>query len=227
MDSLFSSRYPFSSQAKEIVSARKGGLSYDEVEAAKARVISAASPGELPLIKKTKIGSVLEREIFSYAGARVITALLQSKYLRGRVAVAESKRIGKYLHEDDDSVLARVAKELGVELAAGSPYSMKFQEYLKFAPKDVKYKLVNKPVSGGLVTLDRNELIRVIEEAARLKIEEPLAIDPAGVPAHFKKAAEEVRKTLPKTEGFAPKMNLNAEDYPPCIKELIARMQNS
>jgi DNA primase large subunit len=225
MDALFSSRYPFSAQAKETVSARKGGLSYEEVEAAKARVIAALSTGELKPVD-TKNEEWLAREIFSYAGARVIIAYLESKYFRGRYAVAESKRVGKYLRQEGDSALARVAGELGVPMSP-APYRMKFTEYLRFAPKDVKYKLVNKPLSGGMVALDRSELIRVIEEAARLRIEETIPASAQAIPPELKKAAEEVRKALPKTEAFGAKLSVNAEDYPPCVKELIARLQAS
>ncbi|MDD5317101.1 MAG: hypothetical protein PHF51_00005 [Candidatus ainarchaeum sp.] len=226
MDPVFSSRYPFTSQAKEIVSSRKGGLTLDEVDAAKARVLAAASGGGLPAVR-TRIASVLEREIFSYAGARVILACLQSRYLQGRYAVAESKRAGKHLHEDDDAVLARVAAELGMKVSVGTPYSMRFTEYLRFAPKDVKYKLSNKPLSGGTVTLDRNELVRVIEEAVRLRIDAGSPVDAALVPEPLRKAAEDVRKTLPKTGGFAARMDLKAEDYPPCVKELVSRLKDS
>lgn len=226
MDALFSSRYPFSSQAKEFVSARKGGLSYDELESAKKRVVDAVSSGELTPVR-TKNGQALEREIFSYAGARVLLAVLASKYLRGRYAVAESKRIGKYLREEDDAGISRAASELGVPMSPGSPYSMRFTEYLRFAPKDVKYKLVNKPLSMGAVVLDRNELIRVLEEAARLHIEETIPVEAKAVPPEIRKAAEEVKRALPKTEAFGSKLSAKAEDYPPCIKDLISRLQNS
>jgi DNA primase large subunit len=239
MDLLFSSRYPFSAQAKELVGARKGGLTYEEIEAAKARVSAALGIGKLPQVQ-TRIDSVLEREIFSYAGARVIAACLQSRYFSGRFAVAESKRVGKYLSDDDDdATLARVAQELGVRVdssavqslrgvkSPGAKYSVRFTDYLKSAPKDREYKLANKPLSGGMVTLSRQQLVRVVEEAARMRIEEAIPVDVSAIPEEYRKAAEEVRKQLPKMESFGGKIFVKEEDYPPCVKELIAKLRNS
>lgn len=226
MDAFFSSRYPFTSEAKELVSSRKGGLRYEEVEEAKRRVMQALSKGELAPVE-TKLEEVSEREVFSYAGARVIVACLQSRYFRGRYAVAESKRVGRYLRQEDDALISRVAREVGLNVHADSPYALKFTEYLKSAPKSVDYKLSNKRLSNGMVSLDRNQLIRVIEEAVRIRIEETLPIDVSGVPPELKKAAEEIKARLPKEEAFGSKIFLKEEDYPPCVKELLEKLRNS
>ena len=229
MNISFCSRYPFTSEAKEFVSSRKGGLSYDEIELAKKRVLSALSDGEIPAIN-TQYEEVLRQEIFSYAGARVIVACLQSRYLKGRYAVAESKRIGRYLHKEDDVVIAKVAQELGLTARPGSQngsYEINFIDYLKAAPKSIDYKLVNKKLSKGMVLLNRNELIRVIEEAARIRIETTLPTDISIVPPELKKAAEELKAQLPKEEAFGGKVLMSEEEYPPCVKDLLRRLRNS
>jgi len=223
---LFCSRYPFTSQAKELVAARKGGLRYEEVEDAKKRVMAALSSGELAMVG-TRVDEVLEREVFSYAGARVIVACMQSKYFRGRYAVAESKRAGKYLRQEDDTIVSKVAAELGLDVRADSPYALRFTEYLRAAPKSFDYKMVNRRVSAGMVSLDRNQLIRVVEEAARLRVEETLPHDVTAVPPELKKAAEVLKAGLPKEEAFGSRVFLHEDEYPPCVKDLLERLKNS
>ena len=226
MEALFCSRYPFTSEAREFVSARKGGLDYKEIEEAKKRVISALSKGELATVT-TGLEEIANKEIFSYAGARVIVACLQSKYYRGRYAVAESKRVGKYLQREDDTTITRVGREVGLEVMPDSPYALRFQEYLRAAPRSVDYKLVNRMLSNGNVSLNKNQLIRVIEEAVRIRIEETLPSDVSNVPPQLKKAAEEVKAQLPKEEGFGKRIFLKEDEYPPCVRELLERLKNS
>ena len=226
MDISFCSRYPFTSEAKEFVSSRKGGLSYEEIEGAKKRVVDALSKGEIPIVD-TQLGQVLEREVFTYAGARVIVACLQSRYLRGRYAVAESKRVGRYLRKEDDATIVKVARELGLAVTPGSRFGINFIDYLKAAPKSVDYKLVNKELSNGIVLLERNELIRVVEEAARIRIETTLPTDVSAVPPELKKAADEIRAQLPKEEEFGGKTATAVGEYPPCVKDLLEKLRNS
>lgn len=229
MSLAFASRYPFTSEAKALVAARSK-LSYEEIDAAKERVRLALTAGELPLLK-AELDAEMERQVFSYAGARVIVACLQSKYFRGRYAVAESKRAGKYMEREDDATLSRVAAELGMRFTRmgekEAPYTMRFPDYLRFVPKDVKYKLVNKPLANGNVLLTRHEFLRVLEEGIRGRIEETFPSDVSGVPAELAKAAEEVRKALPKEEAFGGKVVMKEGEYPPCVTELITRLRSS
>jgi len=224
MDLLFCSRYPFSSEAKALVG-KRSGVSYEDVERAKKRLISAL--GKEGLRQNTvSVDAVQEGEVVSYAVARMMLACLKNRYFLGRFAVAESKRVGDYLRKEDDSALKRVAEELGMALLSDSPYALSFADYLKSSPKSIDYKLVNMRLSNGKVSLGRNELIRVLEEAARMRMED-MPSDAAGIPENVKKAAEEVRGRLPKEEGFGGKVFMDEGSYPPCVNKLLERLRNS
>lgn len=224
MDLLFCSRYPFSSEAKALMKARSS-VGYGDVERAKARLLAAlGKEGLKPVIVETD--EVLEGEVASYAVARMILACLKNRYYAGRFAVAESKRIGRYLSGEDDAVLKRVAAEFGMALLSDSPFALAFPDYLRFAPKSIEYKLINMKLRDGKVSLGRSELVRVLEEAARMRIEE-LPFDVSGIPENIKRAAEEVRGRLPKEEGFGGKVFMEEGSYPPCIAKLLERMRNS
>jgi len=228
VDLLFASKYPFSSEAKAVVAGKS--LSFDEISSAKARAITALATGELPT-NRFSDSRTLEREVLSYAGAKVIVACLKSKYLAGRYSVAESKRAWKYLRDEDDDNLLKVASEIEVNFSTSTShdfdYEMNFQDYLRFCPKDVKYKLVNRPLSNGKVLLSKDSFLRVIQEAIRLRIESTIPPDVSTVPQEFKKAVDEVRAALPKEETFGATIFLKEEDYPPCIKELLVKLRNS
>ncbi len=224
MDLLFCSRYPFSSEAKALMK-KKISVGYDDVERAKKRLLSALGKGGLKPVT-VGVDAVLEGEVSSYAVARMMLACLKNRYFLGRFAVAESKRVGRYLSEEEDAGLKRVAAEFGVALFSDSPFALPFADYLKYAPKSIDYKLINMRMRDGKVHLGRSELIRVLEEAARMRMEE-MPADVSGIPENVRKAAEEVRGKLPKEEGFGGKVFMDEGSYPPCIAKLLERMRNS
>ena len=227
-DILYISRYPFSSEAKEFIRQRRIAPDFDSIEQAKAQMREAITSGELGRIE-TKVESVLEREVVGYALSRAILAAMGSRYFTGRYAVAKSKQMGKYLQREDDATLSKVASEFGIGIFAGAKkeFELGFADYLRFAPRAREYKLVHKSLRNGNVRLSRNELNRVIEEAIRLHIEEAVYALAKDAPAEIKKAAEELKQSLPREAGTDAILTSSEESYPPCVKKLLARLRDS
>jgi DNA primase large subunit len=226
-DLAYISHYPFSAEAKEFIRSRKITFDYDSMESAKQHIRGAISRGELERAPDLT-SALLEREVVNYALARAILSAMGSRYFAARYAVAKSKQIGKYLQREDEGTLAKVAGEFGVELFAGSgnKYELHFADYLRFAPKAREYKLVQKSLKGGSVQLSRNEIVRVLEEAARLHIEEASSAA-KDAPPEIRKAAEELKQSLPREVISTGIVLLSEDSYPPCVVKLLERLRNS
>lgn len=226
MDPLFASKYPFSKEAREFVSSRNVNLNYDTIERAKRRVMNALKQGSIPPLE-TKVKSGLENEVASYAVSRMIVSLIKSRFFMSRYAIAEAKRASHYLREDSEENIMRIARELSMSVRLDGDYSIHFSDYLKYSPRSVDYKLVNRRLGDGNVYLKRNEFIRVIEEAIKMMLysQLPLKVDP--VPEEIRKVADEVRKQLPREEVLFVSPVRGEENYPPCIRKMIGDLRAS
>ncbi|MEM3555443.1 MAG: DNA primase large subunit PriL [Candidatus Micrarchaeia archaeon] len=219
MELAFCSKYPFTKEAKELVSSAKVSDEFRLVEMGKERVARAIKDGVIPTVNFELDESQILLQVTSYAISRMIVSILGSRYYINRYSVAEAKRAGRYLEGDTDENVLRVARELGIECEIDGDYSVGFEKYLKYAPKSVDYKLVNRKLKGGVVKLKRSEFIRLIEEAVKMKIESELPLRVENVPANIRKAAESVRASIPKEP--VPAKIAQKGDFPPCIKKLL------
>lgn len=219
MELAFCSRYPFTEEAKKLMSSEKIADEFRLVELAKGRVISAIRDGVVPAVNIEVDDSQMIMQVASYAVSRMIVSLLGSRYYINRYSIAEAKRAGAYMERDEDENVLRVANELGVHCEINGDYLVRFWEYLLYAPKSVDYKLVNRKLAGGVVKLRRSEFIRLVEEAVKMKMERELPLKVENAPASIKKAAEEVRASIPKEPVQAAIVRRG--DFPPCISKLL------
>lgn len=226
MDLLFASKYPFTEQARELAKQKEIRITPGSLVHARDRVFKALTKGKLEKSAAYDDTS-REQELTSYPIAKLIIAALKSRYFAGRYAVAESKRVKDYLQSDSDGNIEEVAEGLGINVTHDSPYSIPVQDYLRFCPKSAEYKLINKRLDAGQVHLSKNELLRVIEEAVRLSIEDSISNKPDDLPEEIKKAAASLRSELPKEEVFEGVVFLSEDEYPPCITALIERLRKS
>ncbi len=220
MELSFYSKYPFTRGAKEFMSSAKVGDEFKLMGIAKRRAVDAIGRGKIPLMSIELDDSQLLLQIASYAVSRMIVSLLKSRYYVSRYAIAEAKRASSYMASDSDENVLTVAKELGVGCEIDGYYSVSFQDYLRYSPKSVDYKLVNRRLSKGRVMLRRDEFVRILEEAVRFKIESELPLKMEGVPENIKDAADEVRKSIPK-EPQPAAVSLEKGEFAPCMKKLL------
>jgi len=229
-DVLYSARYPFTSSARELIAARKISLErIDSVtlEHGRRRVESALARGEIG--KFLDVGPAAELEVASYAVARLLVALLKSKYYIARYAVAEAKRASGYLRNDSDENLVSVAKEVGVHGGAAGEltYSMNVVDYLKNAPRAVEYRLINQKLRSGVVELTRHEFARVVEEAIRLGIEESmlnLNVNAKNVPMPIRNVASELQKEIG-TKIPTTTVKFEGGAIAPCIQKIVSSLE--
>ncbi|MDE1797797.1 MAG: hypothetical protein KGH63_00135 [Candidatus Micrarchaeota archaeon] len=235
-DLKFCAHYPFSEEARAWV--REQGLSFTSslVEKGEARLRAALKEGELKLLG-TSLESELRDEVSSYAAARVILSAWKNRYAAGRLAVAEAKRANAYLHSPEDR-RAGYAEKLASLMALDfqstalaseekdASYTLPFWQYLLYSPRSVDYKLTNRQMGGGRVTLTDHQRIRIIEEAIRKRLDgAPLPKSPPDLEKELKASIARLEVYLPR-ENLAP-TKIDQKDFPPCIRKLIDDLRAS
>jgi len=212
----FSLRYPFSSSAKALLESKGTQLSERLVELAMERIKQSLN-GTLAKSSALHEEGKFE-EITTFAVARMILGHLRNSYLINKFAVEESKRMHAYLNTEPEHVVNKVGAELGVEAQVdGNRFLMDIPVFLSYAPKSVHYRLINREISNGKVAVSKEERKRLMEEAARKRMEKiPLVRDP---PDMIKKAGKELLELLPKPK--LPSINAKPGDHPPCVDKLL------
>tara|TARA_Y100001970_G_scaffold127809_1_gene157903 strand:- start:2057 stop:3544 length:1488 start_codon:yes stop_codon:yes gene_type:complete len=114
--------------------------------------------------------------VLSYVISRLILAAADNQALVNYVALSEARRAEKYLLLETDENLVNVVNSLKIITVSldGANFSMNFLDYVKAASKlrEGNWKLANKGVQKGVVTLDRETLVRLMREVIRQHLEE-------------------------------------------------------
>jgi DNA primase large subunit len=179
--------------------------------------IKKALKGEISKISAIHEEGKIE-ELASYAAARMMLAHLKNRFITNKFAVSESKRVSSYLDSGDQEVVNQVGQELGVEsIEDGKKFLMEIPTYLKFSPRALPYKLINREIKDGKVIISKKEKIRLIEEAVRKKLESVPILREA--PKIIEEASAKLLAELPKSD--LPQIKVKPGDYPPCIMKLL------
>lgn len=234
------SDYPFTEEAAERVRScgyslvgLLGKTSFKTVRGRAAERVSGAIAGSIAE-SSARTDAELLAELLSYPLARVMVSCLGDNILLRRYALAEAKLAYRRM-QDEKEGLAALAEDLGLHPQAtgaaqggGScPWKIHFAEYVKAAHgmKSSKWKLVNRDLAGGYLTVTEEELKRLLEEAVRERVLRglPLAVDGkicaslqeylGPLQAELERLASRQRVDLGRVEEGA---------YPPCIRKMLA-----
>lgn len=211
----FAVRYPFSSAAKKTLESKETQLNERIIELAATR-IKKALKGEIAKSSAIHESGKIE-EIASFAAARMMLAFLKNRFITNKFAVAESKKVRSYL-DSNPSDVERIGNELVVNAQEeGDSLLMDIPVYLRFSPRSIDYKLINREIKNGKVILVKKQRVRLIEEAVRKRLEKtPILKDP---PKNIIGAAKRMLAELPKSD--LPQIKVKPGDYPPCIMKLL------
>ncbi len=215
----FCVKYPFTQAAKEVIQKSEITITDTIIERAMERITAALTEGKLSKSIPLHDSERLE-EIAANATARMILGQTKSRYLINKYAVAESKRASHYLEDEDEETIKQVALDFKIETKKeGDKLIIPVYTYLKYAPRSIDYKLMNRELVGGQVKIKPREKIRIIEEAVRKHMEKiPLVKTP---PQAIVTAAEKLNEMLPKLQPQEQTIPFNEADLPPCIGRLI------
>ncbi len=217
----FCVKYPFSKKAKELLDSENIQLS-DEIVARGLERVKKALAGETSRSSAFHKSDKVD-EVASYAAARMVLGYMRNRYLTNRFAVAEAKRANHYLSGEEATVVDEVAAEFGiVSSSTGGKLFVPIPTFVKFAPKSIDYKLINRNVHAGKVELIYREKIRLTEEAVKKRAEHIPIVKNA--PESVKKAAEVLKAELPKLEPMKT-ITFKEGDNPPCIERLLEQVK--
>ena len=164
-------KYPFLKEAQEWVAGRAGTLgqflstSYGKVAARNgARRVIGAISGEDPALA---LGSMEpERDVFSYALARVLVSCSKERGLIDRLTRFEAGRAWGFLQEEEEAKRAYVCGSIGIDPAARE---IPVVQYVELVPqlRDDRWRLVNRAISKGMVQLGEDDLEELVRERIR------------------------------------------------------------
>lgn len=224
------SDYPFSQEAAEHV--RQAGYSLDSllektffnpVRNRAAERVRGAILGEIQ-DSSPRTDAELLSELLSYPLARVMISCLKDDLLVRRYALAEAKLAYKRMQKEKD--LKNLAEDLGLHLQGSEPWKIHFTEYIRAAHRmhSPRWKLVNRDLRDGFLTVTRDEAMRLMEEAARDRVMKGLPIE---VDEKICSRLEDYMKPLRyELENLRARQRVDlgrVEEgaFPPCIRKML------
>ncbi len=229
------SDYPFTKEAAEYVRGAGYSLeslieknSFKPVRGRAAERVLGAISGEISDIGASKDIEILS-ELLSYPLARVMVSCLGDQLLVRRYALAEAKLAYRRMKNDAEGLMA-LANDLGIHpQGRDDPLKIHFAEYISAAHRmrDPKWKLVNRDLKDGYLTITRDELMRLMEERVRDRVMKslPLEVDST----ICEKLAEYIKPIRSELEAVKARQKVDlgrVEEgaFPPCVKKMLSQV---
>jgi DNA primase large subunit len=228
------SDYPFTEEAASQVRAAGYSLesllgkpSFKTIRSLAAGRVAGAISGTISE-REANTQAELLAELLSYPLARVMVSCLDDSILLRRYALAEAKLAYKRMQNEKEG-LAMLADDLGIHPQGPGPYKIHFAEYIRAAHgmHSPKWKLTNRDLFQGYLTITQEELKRIMEEAAREKVLKGL---PLPVDEKICKALEEYLGPLKEQLEIIrarDRVDLGRVEegaFPPCIKKMLTEI---
>ncbi len=191
-------------------------------ERGKNRVLESIGEGITRTSYPDKVGA--EKELLSYPVARILISCLNDSYLIKRYALSEAKTAFLKLKELKEDELKEIAFDFNIEVVSNEKmFLIHFTDYIRYAHviHEPKWKLVNRNVDHGSLSLSREDFSRIMEEAIRKRIESGLPFSvPPEICALLEGYLQEIRDQL-----TARKSEFSIEEFkeimpdcfPPCM----------
>ena len=222
-------RYPFLPSASNILEGLDLSSLLDDYYYAEARALaldrleSAASKGQIDL-EGPPINDEIDI-ILSYLISRLILSATDNQALVNYVALSEAMRAENFLNSETDEEFVKCINQLGVIAInqIDSVFQLSFIDYVKAASKlrEGDWKLSNRGVSKGLVTLNRKTVTRLMRNVIQQHLEE-LPKAPAEIKEKFEGNIDELKSLVSKTfvERIGSLNNVVNERQAEAMKEL-------
>ncbi len=174
-------------------------------------------------------------EILSYPIARMISVCISDVYFTRRYALGEAIHAYKQLINETPDFLHSISKEFKLDLKfydETQKFGIYFTNYLHHAPTRYKeWKMVNRVMKNGYISISQKELARLIQEALRERINNELdsRICEGRIArtfysdiSRFKNLVSKHRKKIETT----PMGKVDLEKLPPCMKSILRDIQS-
>jgi DNA primase large subunit len=248
MQALFTkldlAKFPFTTEASEYIRSRSieaTELIQPELLPILDRAVERVKQG----VFSGRISVELTQEdvdILSYPTALLLITAVGDDRTRRRYALAEAKRAYELLRNELPEKLLQIATaSFGwdaklTERDVGDThfeFALDFRNYVHNSARihDLKWKLVNRVLSGGYVLLPREDFARLLEEEVQARVLQRTADVRVELPDQLEKRLEPLRSMLQARSRSlaADEMPhaVMASAMPPCMKNLLSLLQTS
>jgi DNA primase large subunit len=218
-------KYPFLKSAVPLLRAYKITNLPQEVRArAQERVLEAIERGEKGVLPKLDSPWV---ELLSFPLSRALVLYVDDDWLRRRWALAEAARVERLLHGESDELLLYIINDLGLKTkkTEDGKWVTHFTTYLHLARRlmvEPRWKLVNRQLSKGLLSLTKPEVIRLVREWLYDSFVQTKPLPVNWHPEEAKAIKEALQRRAAKTVAPAP-----GREWPPCMVALRNRVADA
>jgi hypothetical protein len=186
-------KYPFLSAARKFLDAGESEISYEELEAAARSINSLLANPSAPLT----VYASPKNAARSHALARLLLSVLNNRFVTRRWANARAGQAARALAGEDDDDFLEVARDLLPSVEIQGKGDSAFFAVSVFDFLRAGGALLTADLEKGQVTLDRDGLSALMEEAIALRISDFAEAKPRKLPSVVREAAEELRRGIP------------------------------
>jgi len=170
-------------------------------------------------------------EISSFAAAIILAIATKNSWIKKRYALAVAKTAHAQLLCEGKGKIFAIARDFDWNIAEGSfgkDFRVRFSFYLKNAAHmhGSEWKLVNQIMDKGMVYLNKDKVVRLLQEEVRNRVEKRLDVpEIKNLPEEIVAVSEELTKLAQAIIGQEieemPKVVVQGA-FPPCINALYA-----
>ncbi|MDR0460396.1 MAG: DNA primase large subunit PriL [Nitrososphaerota archaeon] len=173
----------------------------------------------------------LQKEILSFPVAIMLVSATGNSFIKKRYALAEAKQATCLLALESKMLILKVALDFSWKIALTSSddvfdFILYFSDFLQNASHlhDAKWKLVNSTLSEGNVYLNKRNVVRLLQEEIKRRIERRFSnVSLDRYPSEISVLAEKLKtlaaERIEQAETDFPKIVVQ-EAFPPCINAL-------
>ena len=229
-------KYPFLPQARNHIA--KSELDYKTLvelphvrERAKQRIVASFDISSYLSSEPTDD----ETEIASFPLAILYVAGASDRRLLERFALFEAQHINAHLKEENrEEVILEIAKAFKWKINYDKNRGIltSFSKYLESTTKGrllhvFKWKLVNRTLDKGWVSVTPYELARLLQEDVKKRIEDSATQELTSIPEEMQEDIDKIKKEfiekVPNIDEYDKIIKAQESDYPPCITYLMKR----
>lgn len=197
----FAYRYPFSDDARSMVSELSAGLEEKFLREGGARLEEAILNKRIRFAK-TKLSYVKYAYLMSYIYAKMLVSALNNRPLISLYATAEARRTAASLANETLDDFIKVSNSLGSGLRyVENSFVIEFEAFLKSAPRTRDFSLVRQRLDKGIIYLNQASAAKFLTKTIRSEVAKNLPIPLKNLPRPVIEYAKKIKLPL---EAIAP-----------------------
>jgi len=181
-------------------------------------------------------------DILAYPTSLMLISAIGDDRARRRYALAEGKRAYQLLRDELPEKLLQIATRSFswdarlAQLELGGThfeFAVHFRDYTRNSARirDLRWKLVNRVLSGGYVLLPREDFARLLEEEVQARVLDRTSDFDVRLPEELERRITGLRSTIKARSQYLAAEEMPravvAAAMPPCMRNLMALLQSS